>query len=126
MTDMMKWLSSLPDVGSTMDVDEGNSTFVRNSKDTENNSKLSLRISTKQVEVSLRKKCKGTRKKALEKAADPPVKDYTNNLNQSCFMPPVSSPECERAAKGVIPAHTRANSNWLLKILRNGHLIAQQ
>jgi len=61
-----------------------------------------VEINYKRVELSLQKKCKGTRKKALEKAADPAMKDCTNSLNKlkyCSFVPPVSSPECERAAK---------------------------
>ena len=43
------------------------------------------------------------------------MKDCTNSLNCSCFITPVSSPEREKAAKGVIPANTWANSNWAIK-----------
>jgi len=46
------------------------------------------------------------------------MKDYTNSLNQSHFVSPVSSPERERASKGVIPANTRANSNWTVKFFK--------
>jgi len=53
VTDMTEWPLSLPNGGSIIDVDEGDSTFVRNSKGTKNNAELSLGISTKQVELSL-------------------------------------------------------------------------
>jgi len=52
VTDMTEWLLSFPDMGSIMNVDEGNSTFVQNSEGTENNADHSG-ISTKLVEFSL-------------------------------------------------------------------------
>ena len=52
-----------------------------------------------------------------------PLKDCAN---QSCFIAPVSSPKHVKAAKGVNPANTWANSNWLLKFLKSGLQISQQ
>ena len=65
----------------------------------------------KKVQLSFRTKRKATKKKA----ATAPVKDYTNSLNHSHFIAPVISPEHKKAAKGVMPANTRANSNWAIK-----------
>ena len=50
-------------------------------------------------------------KRTKNKATIVPLKDYTNC---SRFVAPVSSPECEKAAKGVIPVNTQANSNWAI------------
>ena len=43
------------------------------------------------------------------------MKDCTNSVNFSCLIAPVSSPKREEATKGVIPANTRANSNWAIR-----------
>ena len=52
-----------------------------------------------------------------------PLKDCAN---QSCFIAPVSSHERVKAAKGVIPANTRANSNWAIKNFKEWASIGQQ
>jgi len=78
VTYMTEWVLSL---GSIMDVDESDSTFsVRNSEGILRT--MPSLVESKRVELSLQKKC---RKKALEKTADPAMKDCTNSLNQSCF-----------------------------------------
>ena len=49
-----------------------------------------------------------------------PLKDSTNSsalLQQrlQCFLKPVSSPEWEKAGKGVVPDNTDASTQWALR-----------
>ena len=106
-SDVMEWLSSLPDMGSVMDFDEYGSTSqallngesnAEHSNDSSVPNKVQLLLQT-------------NRKATNEKAATAPMKDCTNNVNRNRFIAPVSSPECEKVAKVVIPANTQANSN---------------
>ena len=43
------------------------------------------------------------------------LKDRTNTVPKSRFSKPISSPEREKASKGVIPANTAASSQWALR-----------
>ena len=57
----------------------------------------------------------GSNGKITNTAATGHLKDCTDGLNRSRFIAPVSSTECEKVARGVIPANTHANSNWTIK-----------
>ena len=126
-SDVTEWLSSLPDVGSIMDCDDGEGTSggksmqldaIENTDTTSddwscNRGDNVVKPPTKRLKLSLassRRKSKRTESKMLTTTA--PLKDCAN---QSRFIAPVSSPERVKAAKGVIPANTRANSNWAIK-----------
>ena len=107
-SDVTERLSSVPDLRSVLD-DKGDSTSRWSSDivDTEShlhfeNGDGSVVKSTKRLKLSRGLKSKATEKKAAINA----MKDCTN---LSCFVAPVCSPEREKAAKGVIPANTRAN-----------------
>ena len=72
----------------------------------------SCQTSTKRLKLSLsrRKPSKTTEVKAAD------LKDCTNTApNSSRFSKLVSSPEREKASKGVIPANTAASSQWALR-----------
>ena len=123
-SDVMEWLSSMPDVGSVMDCDEDkNLSGDIKSKD-ELSDGFSVKPTLKQLKLLLLKG-KTTKNKALDKAATSskgkttnttgPLKDCTDSLNCSRFVALVSSSEREKAARGVIPANIRENSNWAIK-----------
>ena len=70
--------------------------------------KLSLQHSTKQptsVNAATLNECSA------------PLKDSTNQPNHgaSCFAEPISSPEQEKAVKGVVPANTESNTQWAVQ-----------
>ena len=114
-SDVTEWLSSLSDVGSVMECDVGESTSMWSSDIKSNNESGNVNVKpTKRLKLSLSNS--RTKVKTSEsKPATAHLKDCTNNLNNSRFVAPVSSPEREKAAKGVIPVNTRANSNWAIK-----------
>ena len=63
--------------------------------------------------VKPKKRLKLSLSRTKNKTATAPLKDCSNDLSR--FIAPVSSPEREKAAKGVIPANTRASSNWAIR-----------
>ena len=126
-SDVTQWLSGLPDVESIMDCDDGDrSTFGKSvqldaikNTDTASDGWSYNRVDdvvkppAKRLKLSLassRRKSKITKSETLTTSA--PLKDCNN---QNRFIAPVSSPERVKAAKGVIPANTQANSNWAVK-----------
>ena len=127
-SDVTEWLSSIPDVGSVMDCDEDESLSGEVKSKDKLSDDFSVKPTPKRLKLSLSKSkiteskaldkaatCTGSKGKTTNTAASGPLKDCTDSLNCSRFVAPVSSPEREKAARGVIPANTQANSNWAVK-----------
>lgn len=136
LSNVTDWLSSLSDVRCVMECDEDEKMCMWRGDVTTNNIKLSNTDgsvkptgsngesssvkptrSNETIDVSVKrtKRLKLSLSRNKNKTATAPLKDCSNDLNHSRFIAPVSSPEREKAAKGVIPANTTANSNWAIK-----------
>ena len=113
-SDVMEWLSSIPDVGSSMDCDEHESLSGDVKSKDKQSDICSVNPTPKQLKLSLQKG-KTTKNKALDEAATGLkgkttntaatglLKDCIDSPNCSHFVALVSSPEHEKADKGVIP-----------------------
>ena len=110
LADVAEWLSNLPDLSCITDECEGDKENLFD----EQAAPVSVLPCTSLGSSNTPKRLRLSLARPSKEATTVAFKESTNQ-RVSHFAVPVDSPEREKAAKGVVPAKTEANTQWALR-----------